>query len=36
MQKRYGFTIVDANRDFAKIQRELRSHLTASLATAAK
>ena len=36
MQRRYGFTIVNANRDFAKIQREIRAHLTASLATAAK
>ena len=36
MQRRYGFTIVNANRDFGKIQRELRAHLTASLAKAAK
>ncbi|MEO6784679.1 MAG: thymidylate kinase, partial [Chthoniobacteraceae bacterium] len=36
MQKRHGFTIIDANRGFDKIQRELRSHLTASLATATK
>ena len=36
MQRRYGFTIVNANRDFAKIQRELRSHFTASLGRAGK
>jgi beta-glucosidase/6-phospho-beta-glucosidase/beta-galactosidase len=36
MQRRYGFTIVNANRDFTKIQRELRAHLTASLSTAAR
>ena len=36
MQKRYGFTIVDANRDFPRIQRELRAHLTTSLGTGAK
>ncbi len=36
MQRRYGFTIVNANRDFTKIQREIRAHLTASLVKAAK
>ena len=36
MQKRHGFTTINADRGFDKIQRELRSHLTASLATSAK
>jgi dTMP kinase len=36
MQKRHGFTIINADRAFDKIQRELRSYLTASLARSAK
>ncbi len=36
MQRRHGFTIVNANRDFAKIQQELRAHLNASLAKLAR
>lgn len=32
MQRRYGFTIVNANSGFTRIQRELRAHLTGSLA----
>ena len=31
IQKRYGFQIVDANRDVAKVQRELRTRLAAML-----
>lgn len=36
MQRRHGFTIVDANRDTPKVQRELRGHILASLNKAAK
>jgi dTMP kinase len=31
IQKRYGFQIVDANRDIAKVQRELRTRLATML-----
>jgi dTMP kinase len=31
IQRRYGFRIVDANRDVARVQRELRKRFAAML-----